>query len=105
MDSGDDSRDPLTAYLLNDAAARIRFQHEFALAGFRTLVLINGGAIIALLTYAGNVLDRAGASSLGGAFLFYAAGLSTTTLAYVFAYYSQAMYLDSVGTHALRRLG
>jgi hypothetical protein len=45
-------------YLLDDAATRPRYQHEFSLAGFRTLILINGGAIIGLLTYAGNVLVR-----------------------------------------------
>lgn len=83
----------------------MRYQHEFALAGFRTLVLINGGAIIALLTYAGNVLDRAGARGLATAFGWYVVGVVATTLAYVVAYYSQGMLMEATGVTALRRLG
>ena len=47
----------LINFYLEDATDRLRFQHEYSIAGFKTLILINGGAVIALLTYAGNVKD------------------------------------------------
>ncbi|USA40213.1 hypothetical protein NCF86_03390 [Pelagerythrobacter marinus] len=90
---------------LADAHDRVRFQHEFSLAGFRSLILINGGAIIALLTYAGNALDRQDATQLQSAFLWYVAGLVTTTAAYVFAYFSQGAYMAVTYTEAMQQLG
>jgi len=89
----DDPRVAFAEHQLQDVGNRVRFQHEFALAGFRTLVLINGGAIIALLTYMGNVAEKHAAHALGSAFIWYVVGLSSTTIAYVFAYYSQGMFL------------
>lgn len=90
---------------LADAQDRVRYQHEFSLAGFRSLILINGGAIIALLTYAGNALERQDAAHLQSAFLWYVVGLVTTTTAYVFAYFSQGSYMNAIYTEALQQLG
>jgi hypothetical protein len=104
-DSAKESRQAYAAYLLEDAIARLRFQHEFSLAGFRTLILINGGAIIALLTYAGNVLSRGTAANLRGAFLAYVGGLVATTAAYIFAYFSQGLFMDATGLSAIGVLG
>lgn len=95
----------LAKHLLEDSTLRIRYQHEFSLAGFQSLILINGGAIIGLLTYAGNRTDTIAAHHLSGAFISYVIGLAGTILAYLFAYYSQGLFM-SVETHdAFKRLG
>jgi hypothetical protein len=88
---------------VDDSSSRLRFQHEFAVEGFKTLVLINGGAIIGLLTYAGN---KGGlAEGFGGAFIAYAAALVASVLAYLFAYNSQAELMNGDVMEAYRLLG
>lgn len=90
--------------MLEDANARLRYQHEFSLAGFRALILINGGAIIGLLTYAGNVLDKESAGRLAAAFIAYVVGLTSTTVAYIAAYFSQGMAMQAMLHEATRML-
>ncbi|WP_299307848.1 hypothetical protein [uncultured Croceicoccus sp.] len=94
----------LIDFLATDVNDRLRFQHEFSLAGFRTLVLINGGAIIALLTYASNVAEG-GMASLRLAFMGYVIGLSATVVAYMSAYFSQGRLMDAMGSALFRQLG
>lgn len=74
---------------VDDTAERVRFQQEYAIQGFRTLTLINGGAIIALLTYLGNKQGQVAAQEFAPAFILYAIGLALSVVAYLFAYYSQ----------------
>ena len=50
-------------------------------------------------------MEKDGAASLVAAFLWYVAGLVCTTIAYVFAYISQGMFLGHSGTEAIRALG
>lgn len=88
---------------VEDSSARLRFQHEFAVEGFKTLVLINGGAIVGLLTYAGN--KGSDTHGFEGAFIAYAAGLVASVLAYLFAYNSQAQLMNSDIVEAYRLLG
>jgi hypothetical protein len=45
---------PVTQHLLADATKRHRYRHKFSLAGFKTLILMNGGAMISLQTYLGH---------------------------------------------------
>ena len=95
----------LAKHLLEDSTLRVRYQHEFSLAGFQSLILINGGAIIGLLTYAGNLKDKVAANQLSGAFLSYVIGLAVTILAYLFAYYSQGLFMTAEMHDALEQLG
>lgn len=87
----------ISDYLLADAEQRLQYQHEYTLAGFKTLLLMNGGAIIALLTYAGNASDKVAAGQFIVAFLAYVAGLMLTAFAYLTSYTGQAHIMqDSV---------
>lgn len=105
----DNSRDSAALeyarFFFQDASDRLRFQHEYALGGFRTLILINGGAIVGLLTYAGNVLDKAAARGLSAAFIWYAVGLGLTTFSYLLAYFSQSFVMAQSTTEAYLALG
>lgn len=74
---------------LADANRRIQFQHEYTLAGFRTLILLEGGAIVALLTYAGNAAAKVKAADFGPAFGLYVVSLVLAVLGYLFAYGNQ----------------
>lgn len=73
--------------------------------GFKTLTLINGGAIIALLTYAGNKGEAGVVHNFGPAFIGYAIGLALSVLAYLFAYYSQGDLSNGDMLEAYRLLG
>lgn len=88
-----------------DASKRLQFQHDYSIEGFKTLTLINGGAIIALLTYAGHSAGSTVAKRLSEAFLAYAVGLILSVLAYLFAYLSQAELMNGDMTEAYRLLG
>jgi hypothetical protein len=92
-------------WLLDDSAQRHAYQHEFSLAGFKTLVLINGGAIIALLTYIGNHASGHTATAFSCAFASYAAGLVLAMIAYLAAYFSQGSFLNVTGQRAWTLLG
>ena len=68
-------RERLIDFYMEDVTDRLRFQQEFSIGGFKALILINGGAVIALLTYAGNAKSRIEAASLEWAFGGYILGL------------------------------
>ena len=77
-----------------DASERVRLQGSIADAGMKALVLANGGAMIALFTFVGNVLTRVGPSPFSAgklwlAFAFFVAGLVAALACYVFAFLSQ----------------
>lgn len=91
-------------HMLHDSEMRLQYQHEYALAGLKTLVLINGGAIIALLTYIGNT-NRRTSEAVMSAFGGYAAGIILAVLAYLFAYTSQQHFMNSSTAHGYRALG
>jgi hypothetical protein len=91
--------------LLEDSSARVRFQHDYTLAGFRTLFLIGGGAIVALLTYAGHAQDPHVARQFGAAFVWYVIGLVSTVLGYLAAYISQGWLANDCAMRAMQALG
>ncbi len=99
-----DPQERLTEFLLQDASERGRFQQEFSIAGFKALILINGGAVIALLTYAGNAHPVA-AAQFGWAFGGYIAGLLLAVLAYLTAYMGQALLMWHSSCVAMARMG
>lgn len=66
--------------------------------GFRALQLLNGGAIVALLTYLGHLADPAkGATKAAWPMKLFIAGLVVGTLAFATSYLTQlALYNESV---------
>jgi hypothetical protein len=90
---------------LGDASLRLRYQHEFSVEDFKMLTLINGGAIIALLTYTGHSTGTDVASKLADAFLAYTGGLVAAALAYLGAYESQGSLMNHDVLEAYRLLG
>lgn len=80
-------------HMLADSEHRLQYQHEYTIAGLKTLVWINGGAIIGLLTYAGNASDKIAAGQFRSAFIYYVLGLAAATFAYFTAYLSQAFFM------------
>ena len=104
----EDGFSPIERYgfrTLDDAKGRLQFQHEYTLAGLRTLVLINGGAIIGLLTYAGNGSSKASADQFGIAFGGYVVGLAFGVSAYMSAYLSQAEFMQYSTLEGMRMIG
>ena len=92
-------------WTLEDAQLRLQYQHEYTLAGLKALILINGGAIIGLLTYAGNANSRLPAGQLEGSFGWYVAGLALGVFAYIAAYLSQGEFMHFSTLQAQRMLG
>jgi hypothetical protein len=80
-------------FFQEDATDRLRFQQEFSISGFKTLILVNGGAVIGLLTYLGNLHDERTAAGLRLAFAGYVVGLACAVLAYLPAYYGQGQVM------------
>lgn len=74
------------------AADRLRFQQETGLAAIKSLMLANGGAILALLTFIGNRPGNYDGASLRSAFTYFCVGLGLALLSYLGAYYSQAWF-------------
>lgn len=94
----------LIEFYLEDATDRLRFQQEFSIQGFKTLILINGGAVIALLTYAGNSKGSLSAPIFQWAFAGYIGGLTSAVLAYLTAYLGQAYIMRHSAAAALAEM-
>jgi hypothetical protein len=99
-----DAREIYASYLFEHAMERMQCQQQAVLAGFKTVTLINGAAVVALLTYAGNFPSRGNASELGGAFFTYALGLAATTLAYFLTNIAQEYLSTSGHRYAVKHL-
>lgn len=78
-----------------DAGDRIRFQATFAEKLLNALLVANGGAIIGLFTFVGNLIGKAASpirlapSALWIAFACFVLGLSLALAAHIFAFLSQ----------------
>ncbi|MEA1015578.1 hypothetical protein [Sphingosinicella sp. LY1275] len=78
-----------------DAAERLRFQGEFSQTMFRSLTLVNGGAIVALFTLVGAGAPGVNISALWLAFPAFATGLTFNLLSIAGAYFSQGWFMRS----------
>ena len=76
-----------------------KLRHEAAVAyaqsALKTLVLVNGGAIIALLTFIGNQGGQFDPRGISWSFVWFGLGLSFAIAAHFPAYLSQIKYLES----------
>ena len=81
---------------LSESNDRLRYQTEFSQSALKSLMLVNGGAIISLLTFIGNkghVFDQ---EAIWWSFLLFALGLFFCLVAYFGAYFSQGYYMQMV---------
>lgn len=83
------------AFRCEDVAVRVKYQHEFSIAALKSLMLANGGAIIALLTFIGNGKSHLEPGALRWAMLFYGAGLVLGLFTYFGAYMSQGEFVSA----------
>lgn len=78
-----------------DATERVKIQASIADAAMKAMMLANGGAMVALFTFVGNVLTKGGSSglfngaALRSAFACFVGGLVLALAAHVFAFMSQ----------------
>lgn len=91
-----------------DAVERVKIQASIADRAMQSLMIANGGAMVALFTFAGNVakvgtspvhLDAVG---LKRAFAAFVVGLAATLLAHLFAFVSQDRYYNVSMHEAVR---
>lgn len=81
-----------------DAEQRVRFQASFAEKMLNALMIANGGAIVGLFTFIGNLVGKKGSpiafsvTPLWVAFACFVIGLSVTLAAHFSAFLSQQMF-------------
>ena len=74
---------------IKEASDRLRFQQEIGLAAVRSTLLVNGGAVVALLTFIGNTQGRFDDADLRRAFTFFCVGVVASLLSMWTAYIGQ----------------
>ena len=79
---------------LAEGQDRLRYQVDFAQAVIRNLLLVNGGAVLALLTALGNSSIHHDERGMWWAFFWFGGGLITALGAYFAAFYSQFFYYN-----------
>lgn len=79
---------------LAEAKDRLQFQVDFAQSAMRNLLLVNGGAILALLTALGNSTMRYDPKGLWWAFFWFSLGLVGALAAYFAAFFSQYFFYN-----------
>jgi hypothetical protein len=75
---------------IKQASDRLHFQQEIGLAAIKSMMIANGGAILALLTFLGNHQADFDAVALKWAFGCFTGGLLFTLASYIGGYFSQA---------------
>ena len=79
---------------LAEAQERLKYQVEFSQSTLKNLHLVNGGAILALLTFFGNTDFGFDHRALWWAFVWFGSGLASSLAAYFGAYFSQACFTN-----------
>lgn len=76
-----------------DAEKRLEFADSYAHAALKSLFLVNGAAIVSLLTMIGNVEAKYNKNGLFWSFFCFATGLAMALMAYFGAYFCQNFYM------------
>jgi hypothetical protein len=71
---------------------------RFAELGIKSLLALNGGATLALLTFMGHVEKAQAAAGLGKALMFFGAGAAASVLTALLAYVTQAVIIETDDT-------
>ena len=79
---------------VEEGSQRLGFQVDYSQAGLRNLQLVNGGAVIALLTILGNTSVEFDYRSLWWAFFWFGLGLALSLTAYFGAFFSQHFFMQ-----------
>ena len=82
-------------YAKTDAIERLKFQAQFAEVAWRSLALINGGAIVALFTFIGNAHPSIDYRMMWISFGFFAGGLVFNILSILTGFLAQAFYMKA----------
>jgi hypothetical protein len=77
-----------------EALERLKYQVDFSQAALRNLQLVNGGAMIALLTFIGNIDGGLDNRSIFWSFVWFGLGLNFGLAAYLGAYLSQSNFMN-----------
>lgn len=73
---------------------RLKYQVEYSQAALKNLQLVNGGGIIALLTFIGNVENALDMRSAHWSLIWFSLGLGSSLVAYLGAYLSQSEFMN-----------
>jgi len=92
---------------VEDAASRAKTQLALAQDALKALLLANGGALVALFTFVGNVLSKSGSvrfdlHHLWLAFVLFVAGFSLALVAHVLGFLSQDRFFQQAGAEIAR---
>ena len=79
---------------IQEVGERLRYQVEFAQSALKNLHLVNGGAVLALLTFLGNTDMDFNFRAIWWAFVWFGVGLVASLAAYFGAYFSQAHFMN-----------
>ena len=82
-----------TAFLA-EGQDRLRYQVDFAQSTIRNLLLVNGGAVLALLTALGNSSIHYDHRGMWWAFFWFGSGLAASLAAFFAAFYSQLFFYN-----------
>src|SRR5690242_19738278 len=83
-----------------DLLERLKFQASFAEIAWRSLTLVNGGAIVALLTFVGNAKPDVNANWLWDAFVAFCFGLAFCIASILTGFLAQAYFMKSTISNA-----
>ena len=78
-----------------DVLERLKFQASFAETGWRSLTLVNGGAIVALFTFIGNAGPSVDESLIWTGFFFFVVGLGSNIVSILGGFLAQAFYMKA----------
>ena len=76
-----------------DAEKRLEFADSYAHAGLKSLFLVNGAAIVALLTFAGNADLEFDKRGIFWSFAWFSIGICFNITSYFGAYFNQNFYM------------
>jgi len=83
-----------------DILERLKFQASFADAAWRSLALVNGGAIVALFTFIGNARPKIDHSLIWAGFVCFAFGLALNIVSIMGGFLAQAFYMKATTSSA-----
>ena len=78
-----------------EVSDRLRFQVEFAQALLKSLLLVNGAAVISLLTFIGNTANEIQYDLIRWSFASFAVGITASLVSYFGAFFSQLNFMQS----------
>lgn len=83
-----------------EAQDRIKYQVEFAQSALKSLVLVNGGGILSLLTALGNSSMHHDNQGMFWSFVWFGCGLGSGLTAYFGAFFSQLYFYNAAQQEA-----